>query len=431
MKRIFLISLLVVSVLNSVNTETKAISIPNEKHRVLISTDIGGTDPDDNQSMAHLLMYTDCFDLEGLVSSPSYGSGNKEEILRMIALYEKDFPKLSRQINGLMKPDELRSITKQGRKGAAPYCGYTTPTEGSQWIVECARRKSDRPLWISVWGGLDDVAQALHDAPDIADKIRVYWIGGPNKKWSTNSYAYIIENFPNLWIIENNAAYRGFIAENKVKDKYNAGFYESFMKDAGNLGKDFINYYKGIPKLGDTPALLYIMNGNPDNPEGESWGGSFEPISRSARPVFYRPTTEKDTVPVYSIIELHVKGPVKDEISIDSVCFQLDIRNQKWDGFYLGNGDYVVRHSTYYLGTLPYIITSHIEDFPQYKGAITVENLWPGREYPTDYKVGKKWYTDPQAPSLFWHNLQGAKTTFKWRHDVIEDWGKRLDILKE
>nr|WP_244436583.1 nucleoside hydrolase-like domain-containing protein [Bacteroides timonensis] len=59
---------------------------------MLISTDIGGTDPDDNQSMAHLLMYTDCFDLEGIVSSPSYGSGNQEEILRMIYLYEKDFP---------------------------------------------------------------------------------------------------------------------------------------------------------------------------------------------------------------------------------------------------------------------------------------------------------------------------------------------------
>ena len=38
------------------------------KPRVLISTDIGGTDPDDNQSLAHLLMYSEMFDLEGLVS---------------------------------------------------------------------------------------------------------------------------------------------------------------------------------------------------------------------------------------------------------------------------------------------------------------------------------------------------------------------------
>ena len=44
----------------------------DESPRVLISTDIGGTDPDDNQSMIHLMMYSDLFQLEGLVSSPSF-----------------------------------------------------------------------------------------------------------------------------------------------------------------------------------------------------------------------------------------------------------------------------------------------------------------------------------------------------------------------
>src|SRR4051794_15564047 len=41
--------------------------------RILISTDIGGTDPDDNQSMIHFLMYSNRFNTEGLISSPSYG----------------------------------------------------------------------------------------------------------------------------------------------------------------------------------------------------------------------------------------------------------------------------------------------------------------------------------------------------------------------
>lgn len=412
------------------NAPKKGADIKN-KQRVLVSTDIGGTDPDDNQSVTHLLMYTDCFDLEGIVSSPSYGSGNKEEILRMIDLYEKDLPKLSRHVAGLMSPDALRAITKQGRKGAAPYCGYTTATEGSEWIVECARRESDRPLWISVWGGLDDVAQALHDAPDIADKIRVHWIGGPNKKWSTNSYAYIIENFPNLYMIEDNAAYRGFIADNKNNDEFNTGFYDAYLKGAGVLGADFINYYKGIPKMGDTPALLYVMDGNPEDPTGESWGGSFEKITRSARPVFHRPTTAADTVPIYSIIELHVMGPQRNDIAPDSVCFKMEIRNQIWDGFYLGGGDYVVRHSTYYTGTLPYKITSHIPGFPEYEAAITIENIWPGREYPSDYKVGDNWYSDKSAPEFFWRNLQGAATVFKWRNDAMKDWSQRLNYLKE
>lgn len=78
-------------------------------------------------------------------------------------------------------------------------------------IINQSRKKSDRPLWILVWGTLDDLAQALHNAPDKVFDIRVYYLVVPNKKWGINSYSYIIYNFPNLWIIENDATYRGFI----------------------------------------------------------------------------------------------------------------------------------------------------------------------------------------------------------------------------
>ena len=142
------------------------------KPRILISTDIGGTDPDDNQSMTHLLMYNDKFNIEGLVSSPSYGKGSKEEILRMIDLYAKDMPKLQQHQKGFASPEYLRSITKQGKQGSAPYAGYTNATEGSNWIIKCAKKKSSQPLWILVCGGLDDLAQALHDAPEIQSKIK-------------------------------------------------------------------------------------------------------------------------------------------------------------------------------------------------------------------------------------------------------------------
>ncbi len=47
--------------------------------RILISSDIGGTDPDDNQSMIHFLMYSNMFETEGLISSPSYGHGSKAD----------------------------------------------------------------------------------------------------------------------------------------------------------------------------------------------------------------------------------------------------------------------------------------------------------------------------------------------------------------
>ncbi len=110
------------------------------KPRILISTDIGGTDPDDNQSMAHFLMYSNLFDTEGLVSSPSYGNGTKQHLLDMIGLYEQDLPKLAKHAKGYPSPDALRAVCKQGRHGLLPFKGYATATEGSDWIIKCARK---------------------------------------------------------------------------------------------------------------------------------------------------------------------------------------------------------------------------------------------------------------------------------------------------
>lgn len=403
-----------------------------QRPRILVSTDIGGSDPDDNQSVAHLLMYCNEFDIEGLVSSPSYGTGNKEEIIRMIGLYEKQLPLLQKHDSHWASPSYLRSVTKQGRKGPTPYLGYSTPTEGSRWIVECARKQSDSPLYVLVWGGLDDVAQALHDAPDIVPNIRVYWIGGPNKKWSVNSYVYIVSHFPELWFIENNASYRGFIYESKNNDKYNLGYYENYIKGAGLLGADFASYYKGNPKLGDTPSLLYMMDGDPADPMRESWGGSFVPFSRSSRIVFQGVTTARDTVPIYSIMEFHLRGPVLKDLAVGTPCITLTIDRQKWDGYYLGEGRYVAKYSTYRTGTLSYTITSSaIPEFQSQHGEITIDNLWPGKkEYATDYILGSDWYTDKQSPDLFWGGCQGALTVQKWRNAVMEDWGKRWSWLK-
>ena len=154
MKKILLIALAALVFVGCNTTQ-------EERPRVLVSTDIGGTDPDDNQSMAHLLMYSDLFDIEGIVSSASFGDGNKEEILRMVDVYEEDLPKLLAHYPDLMQPDEVRKIVKQGRKNEAPIAGWGTPTEGSNWIIECARKEDKRPLHVLVWGCLEDVIYRL------------------------------------------------------------------------------------------------------------------------------------------------------------------------------------------------------------------------------------------------------------------------------
>lgn len=130
---------------------------PAARTRVLVSTDVGGTDPDDLQSMVHLLVYADSLDLEGLVSSP-FGPGRKEHILHVIDLYERDYPNLKTYSDRYPAPDALRALTKQGGIERAGWSGVGAASEGSEWIIQCARRKDPRPLHVLVWGGIEDVA---------------------------------------------------------------------------------------------------------------------------------------------------------------------------------------------------------------------------------------------------------------------------------
>lgn len=85
----------------------------------------------------------------------------------------------------------------------------------------------------------------------------------------------------------------------------------------------------------------------------------------------------------------------------------------------------MARYSTYTLGTLPYTIVSTVQGFKPQGGAVTIVNSWPGRERPTDYELGGTWWTDHGAPELFHTFLQGGATIYKWRTEVMDDWGER------
>ncbi|HIZ37890.1 MAG TPA: DUF1593 domain-containing protein [Candidatus Ruania gallistercoris] len=82
-----------------------------QRPRVLVSTDIGGTDPDDFQSMVHLLLYADVLDIEGLIASP-YGEGRATDIHRVIDRYAVDVDRLRRH-GDFPDPASLHAVVKQ------------------------------------------------------------------------------------------------------------------------------------------------------------------------------------------------------------------------------------------------------------------------------------------------------------------------------
>ena len=176
---------------------------------------------------------------------------------------------------------------------------------------------------------------------------------------------------------------------------------------------------------------LHGKNSDPTNPEQLSWAGRFVRCERTPRRIFHGATTAKDTAQICSIIEWQLRGPVRDDIAVDSACITLDIRKQKWNGYYKGNGLYVLRHSTYYTGVLPYTITSTVEGFAPITGEITVVNTWDVKPNAADYQVGSQWWTDSYAPVDYWHNCAGANTQRQVRQEIMQDWAERWSWLKE
>ena len=407
-------------------------ALDGHRHRVIVSTDIGGTDPDDFQSMVHFLLYADVFDVEGLISSSAIGPGRKQDILTVIDCYEKDYTNLKRHSDRYPTPNALRAITKQGETQVAPYAGVRQATEGSDWIVHCARHDDPRPLYVLGWGGIDDVAQALHDAPDILPKLRVYWIGGPNKKWGPDQYQYIVDNHPDLWIIEVNATYRGwFVGGNQRGQWGNTAFVEQHIAGKGALGEFFDTQLQGTIKMGDTPSVAWLLKGAPDDPSQPSWGGRF--VRAWARPylrVDHLPT-EADRMEEFGILELAL--PLGDDAP-DSPEARLIVENQSLIGHTPGDGTMRFRFCPKAARVFHFTIHSNVPALDGKTAAITATTPGPEVAAHPSSRHPNWWTDDPDravAEAAHTYRVLGAKTVNQWREDFLRDFAARMDRCKD
>lgn len=400
-----------------------AAQVAGTRPRVIVSTDIGGTDFDDFQSLVHLLLYADAIELEGLVASPwGEGRNRKRHLLGIIDAYEKDYPNLKTWSAGYPTPDRLRGITRQGGADLAPPPGWGQPTEGSNWIVERARHADARPLWVLLWGGFEDLAQALHDAPDIEPRLRVYMIGGPNKKWSNAAYDYLARAHPGLWIIENNSTYRGwFSGGNQAGDLGNAAFVARHVKGMGALG----DYFAGIApkiKMGDTPSLAYVLGAQPENPAAGGWGGSFVRAWDRPRATFDGAPPADSVVETFAIVELRYrpagKAPAAPRAS-------LLVDGQAFPGFLQPDGSWRFLFSPKEDKTWTYRIASNHPGLDGQAGGFVSRMPAPERARQPSSRY-PNWWTDDPDPGLREGLHQGAKTISRWREDFLRDFAGRL-----
>jgi pectate lyase len=391
-----------------------------------VSSDIGGTDPDDDQSMVHLLVYADSFDLEGLVSSP-YGPGRKEHILKVIAAYERDYPNLKSHSGKYPTPDALRAISKQGALENPGAAGFGTATEGSAWIVRCARRDDPRPLHVLVWGGIEDLAQALHDAPDILPKLRVYFIGGPNKKWSVDAYNYVEKNHPKLWMIEANATYRGwFVGGNQKGEWGNKEYVTAHIAGHGALGDHFVQAKADI-KMGDTPSVARLLRGVSEDPSQPGWGGKFVPIWGGRKTTFDRLTTEADTAEVFGVTEFVLPKP--EGFSAQNTATMIFDRGVPASAGVNEGKVLRFRFSPRDAKVWSYVIKSDFAGLDGRSGTFTAAPP-PVERTGKPSTVHPNWWIDDPDPTAAEGVHPGAKSVSQWREDFLRDFAERMNRCK-
>ncbi len=265
---------------------------PSERQRMIVLSDIEA-DPDDTQSFVRLLLYANQIDLEGLVATTSIHMKTQihpESIRRIIQAYGKVQPNLARHEAGFPVPDRLGALVRAGQPGygmAAVGTGKDTP--GSRLIVEALERSDPRPLWISVWGGVNTLAQALHTiretrSPEVARrliaKLRVYTISDQD-----DGGAWTRKAFPELSYIVSPGGYGAGTwtgihtvidgADNRTIS--NAWLRENIQQGHGPLGASYPDVSYGME--GDTPAFLSLIPtglSDPEHPDWGGWGGRYE-----------------------------------------------------------------------------------------------------------------------------------------------------------
>lgn len=242
--------------------------------RLIVTTDLGGSDPDDIQSMIHLLVCSDRVDLEGLISSEAWvDDPDKTEKLRQtVEDFIEVLPTLRIHSSGFPSAEYLKSIVAQGQdKPHMDGVGEGKDSKGSELIVEAIMKDDGRPLWIAAWGGMNTVAQALYKLKTTNDdetfskyisRLRIYDILGQD-----DAGAYIAKNYPELLYIRNKEVY-GWAPN----DQWTQDNIQSHLP----LGAHYPNRIWATE--GDSPSFLYVYsNGlnDPEHPDYGGWGGRF------------------------------------------------------------------------------------------------------------------------------------------------------------
>ena len=175
--------------------------------RVIVLSDIGN-EPDDQMSLVRFLLYSNQFDVEALVATTSTWQKKavRPDIMHsVIQAYGAVRDNLAKHASGWPDAESLDARVSSGQPGyGLASTGSDQMSEGAKAIIRAADHDDPRPLWITIWGGANTLAQALlqirttrpQDVDKFVEKLRVYSISDQD-----DAGPWIRREFPGLFYI--------------------------------------------------------------------------------------------------------------------------------------------------------------------------------------------------------------------------------------
>ncbi len=300
------------------------------KLRMVVLTDIEN-EPDDAQSLVRLLVYSNQFDIEGLIATTSTHLRSETapwRIKEIIRAYGQVWDNLMKHEDGFPTEKHLLSCVKTG---LAVYgmegVGEGKDSEGSKWLISVVDKNDDRPVWVPVWGGTNVLAQALwkvrktrtiQEVREFIAKLRIYAISDQD-----DSALWIRKEFPELFYIVSpgedyiHATWNGISGESFRKYASGANpalgenpwLRENIILGHGPLGA----MYPEVEFImeGDTPSFLGLINNGlnvPERPDYGGWGGRYELYKPRFLPYRNFDYQKPETRPIWTDADDEVTG---------------------------------------------------------------------------------------------------------------------------
>jgi hypothetical protein len=260
------------------------------KPRLIIETDAGG-DPDDEQSLVRFLLYTNEWDVEGIIANRPHtlrpDNKNPEPtglavVRRLVQAYGQCHENLVRHDPRFPSPAALLART---------VAGYDDSDEAVKLIIRAVDRDDPRPVWYADWGSnqgaavnnlrraLDRILQERGPKGYAAFKsrLRVICHGNPFGDHTTRlqpSFPLLVDTYRPA--LEGRRWYHRFSALTATAGGFDLR--RDLLEGHGPLAALYPTNTTHPQKEGDTMTFLYLIPtglGDPERPSWGSWAGRY------------------------------------------------------------------------------------------------------------------------------------------------------------